>query len=570
MTSTNPDAGTAASAAQITVTQLNNGVFRQLDYSFFESRSSPRKRFASLFCGIEHVAIRCRQTLTESTHPPIVQARLKEGMLMMGLTTPAYTLSWFITYFLLYLPAALVAAICLRVSVYQDTSIPLLMIFYVVTLLNMIALCFMVEPFLSSPRSGAMAVTAMLLVVSAGAAVFNTRVWDASSFAKTAASLVSPVAFMYANRVVAHFEGNYDSLAFSNISGGSAWKHCAGSVRERVAERLNVRRLGCFSKTVPIGTCLWQMTFSACPSSGPSSCFPFTRAYWTSGAAQATGWRPHLLGFDASTVVQDDPPADAVVGISINRLGKTFRHPRTRRVQHAVRELSMDACEGQTLALLGKNGSGKSTLVGLPAGLALTTFDLQEPLSRRAIWDTINREKQSRTVIFTTHFMDEAEYLGDRIAILASGQLKATGTTLFLKRTYGVGYSMTVMRSESPKSAREVSKIVRSHLPDATALGAAGDLDGETLLRAGVRNYDLSVTSLEEVFLRIVSQEEEAQAADENTLGSLNWAVGTESELSSTVATTEQSSASASNTFELIDVETPLNSPAPAQATPLN
>lgn len=44
--------------------------------------------------------------------------------------------------------------------------------------------------------------------------------------------------------------------------------------------------------------------------------------------------------------------------------------------------------------------------------------------------------------------MDEADYLGDRIAIMAAGELKCFGSSLFLKNKYGVGYTLTVVRKE--------------------------------------------------------------------------------------------------------------------------
>jgi ATP-binding cassette subfamily A (ABC1) protein 1 len=40
-------------------------------------------------------------------------------------------------------------------------------------------------------------------------------------------------------------------------------------------------------------------------------------------------------------------------------------------------------------------------------------------------------------MILTTHFMDEADLLGDRIAIMAEGDVKCYGTSLFLKNRYG-------------------------------------------------------------------------------------------------------------------------------------
>lgn len=42
-----------------------------------------------------------------------------------------------------------------------------------------------------------------------------------------------------------------------------------------------------------------------------------------------------------------------------------------------------------------------------------------------------------RTIIITTHFMEEADVLGDRIAIMDHGRVRCYGTTIFLKKLYG-------------------------------------------------------------------------------------------------------------------------------------
>ncbi|WKX96959.1 hypothetical protein Q1695_012983 [Nippostrongylus brasiliensis] len=67
-----------------------------------------------------------------------------------------------------------------------------------------------------------------------------------------------------------------------------------------------------------------------------------------------------------------------------------------------------------------------------------------DPFARRAIWDLILKYKENHTVILTTHFMDEAEILGDHIAILSEGSLKALGTPMTLKEQYGNGYRLSV------------------------------------------------------------------------------------------------------------------------------
>jgi ABC-type multidrug transport system ATPase subunit len=56
-----------------------------------------------------------------------------------------------------------------------------------------------------------------------------------------------------------------------------------------------------------------------------------------------------------------------------------------------------------------------------------------DPLSRRKLWDIILAERGRRTMILTTHFLDEADLLADHIAILSKGTLRAEGSSVELK-----------------------------------------------------------------------------------------------------------------------------------------
>ncbi|CAH2236791.1 jg8550 [Pararge aegeria aegeria] len=71
-----------------------------------------------------------------------------------------------------------------------------------------------------------------------------------------------------------------------------------------------------------------------------------------------------------------------------------------------------------------------------------------DPSSRRALWEILNREKKGRSMILTTHFMDEADFLGDRVAIMSSGRLQCVGSPYFLKHHYGVGYTLVIVKTE--------------------------------------------------------------------------------------------------------------------------
>ena len=60
-----------------------------------------------------------------------------------------------------------------------------------------------------------------------------------------------------------------------------------------------------------------------------------------------------------------------------------------------------------------------------------------DPSARRHMWDVLQEQRKGRTMILSTHFMDEADHLGDRIAILADGVVQCCGSSLFLKKKYG-------------------------------------------------------------------------------------------------------------------------------------
>ena len=63
-----------------------------------------------------------------------------------------------------------------------------------------------------------------------------------------------------------------------------------------------------------------------------------------------------------------------------------------------------------------------------------------DPLSRRRVWAAIEKLKKGRVIVMTTHNMEEADALGDKVAILSRGSLRAVGSSLFLKRRFGAGY----------------------------------------------------------------------------------------------------------------------------------
>jgi ABC-type multidrug transport system ATPase subunit len=70
-----------------------------------------------------------------------------------------------------------------------------------------------------------------------------------------------------------------------------------------------------------------------------------------------------------------------------------------------------------------------------------------DPISRRAVWDAIDAAKQQAAVVLTTHSMEEADALADRIAIMVRGRMRVLGGSLTLKQKYGNGYQVSTAKS---------------------------------------------------------------------------------------------------------------------------
>uniref|UniRef100_A0A4W6E0C7 P-type phospholipid transporter n=1 Tax=Lates calcarifer TaxID=8187 RepID=A0A4W6E0C7_LATCA len=85
-----------------------------------------------------------------------------------------------------------------------------------------------------------------------------------------------------------------------------------------------------------------------------------------------------------------------------------------------------------------------------------------DPYARRGIWELLLKYKQGRTIILSTHHMDEADILGDRIAIISHGKMRCCGSSLFLKKCFGSGYYLTLVRDGAEKMTAQRNGIIHS------------------------------------------------------------------------------------------------------------
>merc|ERR1711865_1148069 len=95
-----------------------------------------------------------------------------------------------------------------------------------------------------------------------------------------------------------------------------------------------------------------------------------------------------------------------------------------------------------------------------------------DPVSRRKMWQIISSTMESRSVILTTHSMEEAEALCSRIGVMVNGELVALGPAQHLKSVFGRGFSMTVKCSS--RDLAEIAKMLIVHLPQGTMAAESG------------------------------------------------------------------------------------------------
>ncbi|XP_013169431.1 PREDICTED: ATP-binding cassette sub-family A member 3-like isoform X2 [Papilio xuthus] len=181
----------------------------------------------------------------------------------------------------------------------------------------------------------------------------------------------------------------------------------------------------------------------------------------------------------------------------------------------------------------GLSGGQKRRLcvgIALSGGASVVLLDEptsgMDPASRRALWDLLQKMKKGRTMILTTHFMDEADILGDRVAIMSSGRLQCVGSPYFLKQHYGVGYTLVVVKKEdfSPEMCTD---IINKYIPNTLIKEDRGtevtyaltnnysylfedmlnDLE-RNAENIHFKNYGLVATTLEDVFMSVGSDVE--------------------------------------------------------------
>ncbi|XP_061611305.1 ATP-binding cassette sub-family A member 5 isoform X4 [Phyllopteryx taeniolatus] len=152
-----------------------------------------------------------------------------------------------------------------------------------------------------------------------------------------------------------------------------------------------------------------------------------------------------------------------------------------------------------------------------------------DPYSRHQVWSLLKSRRAGRVLLLSTHYMDEADILADRKAVISQGRLKCVGSSMYLKTKCGVGYHLRMSVSERC-DCQKIYSLVQQHVPKAKLTrqqeaeltftlpfesrdrfaGLFSELDSRPDL--GLVNYGVSMTTLEDVFLRLEAEAEVDQS----------------------------------------------------------
>jgi ABC-2 type transport system ATP-binding protein len=160
-------------------------------------------------------------------------------------------------------------------------------------------------------------------------------------------------------------------------------------------------------------------------------------------------------------------------------------------------------------------GMKQKVLVGMAMAVDAELLFLDEPtigldpLSRRQVWEAIKDWKnRGKTVVLTTHYMDEAEMLSDRIAIIDTGRVVADGTMQELRRTLPHNVRVDVAKDgidqEMLKSFGPVVDTGAGTLRVFTYESAARELS-ELALKKNLA-FTVSPVTLDDVFVSLVKR----------------------------------------------------------------
>ena len=542
------------------------------------------------------------------------ETRIKEVMMMMGMTNSAYWASWVTYYFCFYSVLAGVITLITQPKVFEFSHGGFIFLYFWLFGISCIAYCFLIQTFFSRARTAFLFGAMMFLVMYFISFSVDERTNTGNS--KSSASLLPPVALVLGANNLGNLERQRVGVTSSSVNDTIEHYQFSTCLIMMVIDTIIFTVLGLYFEQVwpnDVGT--------KKPWYFPVTCCCRKKVNPAEVIEKKVKWGNDVEDVDLALEQQKDSDR----AMMVRHLTKKFN----KKV--AVDDLNLDIYEGQIFALLGHNGAGKTTTISMLTGLITATTGemtvhgkllsndlndirkelgvcpqhnvlfndltvsehlyvfsvfkgqtnkklikekadeiieavdmksqmnvradrlsggqkrklslalaligespivfLDEPTAgmditaRRQMWDMLKNNKAGRIILLTTHYMEEADILADRIAIISDGQLRCCGSSLYLKSRFGVGYYLNLVKEAglmSSEHSKRVVQFVQGHVPSAVVMN---DIPGEIsfqmptsevnrfkdmfteldsrLKQLGLHSYGISVTTLEEVFLKV-------------------------------------------------------------------
>ncbi|KAH9154549.1 hypothetical protein LEN26_003391, partial [Aphanomyces euteiches] len=531
------------------------------------------------------------------------ETKAREMMKILGVRDSAIMVSWFITYGLMFVVAAVFQAIVAKVMLFKNSSVVLLFVFFLLFGWSVLSFGYIISTIFSKSRTGTYVGMIGFFVMYLSTAIF-TDTSKASS--KMMVCIFSPAAMTFGVQTLVQAEADGVGITFGNLSDEINNFKFLTALTMLGFDCLYYMLHGLyFERVLPQDYDVWQ------EEQGSSLDVAVALDIYNDNI--------EAVGEDLR---QKERNGEA---LQIRNLRRVFPVPGGEKV--AVKGMNLTMYKNQITCLLGHNGAGKTTLISMLTGMIPVTsgdatinglslnddlgqirqslgmcpqhdvlypeLTVQEhlmfygkikgyrgdalkkqveqkilevgltekrhvyskelsggmkrklslaiallgdskivfldeptsgmdPYSRRSSWEIIMNNRPNRIVVLTTHFMDEADILGDRIAIMAEGELRCCGSSLFLKNRYGAGYNFSLVKTDHCNTLALID-FVQHHIgDDVKVLSNVGteisfqlpldcshlfakmfaELD-DKLDELGVLSYGISVTTLEEVFIKV-------------------------------------------------------------------
>ena len=134
-----------------------------------------------------------------------------------------------------------------------------------------------------------------------------------------------------------------------------------------------------------------------------------------------------------------------------------------------------------------------------------------DPQSRRKIWEILLAKRGERTIVLTTHFLDEVDYLADHVIVISQGSIRAEGSAVDLKQRWGGGYSVHVAKAPDHD---QHSQAESSNTPETMSLQETISVDRSSdvtqvvdgLEARAITDYRITGPTIENAFFNILGE----------------------------------------------------------------